>query len=442
MRISPMYGLCLLLLLSALLTRTALAATDVSGPVTVDTTWADPIYHVVDSVTVDPGVSLTISPGTIVKFDYGKFLNVRGSLHAQGTEQDAVYFTDIRDDSLGGDSNGDGGDTLPGVPWWQGIYVRDGGSALLDRIEVRYAGRYYQYNEPGAIHKAGSGTLTLTRSTIRYSDRRAIVLFDTNSAHAIENNLVEGTAQYQAIYLRDASGNSTIADNLIVGSATFGIHGRDNSSATVTGNTIRGSGNSGIYLGNSITGNVSIENNTIENSTYHGIYIQNMAGAVTVSNNTIQGNGNNGLYLNQSSPLITGNRIYGNALRGIYLGGAASTPNIVRNDIRDNDVGILAVSSANPLIGGTAANANDVHRNTIAGVQNDTETITIDARFNWWGATSGPFHADSNPGGQGNAVSNWVDYSDYLPEGAMQRIFGDRFQEASTDLQAPRLPTH
>ncbi|MDZ7790421.1 MAG: right-handed parallel beta-helix repeat-containing protein [Xanthomonadales bacterium] len=433
MRISPRHGYCVLLF-SVFLARTVFGATDVSDAVTVDTTWSDPVYHVVDSVTVDPGITLTISPGTVVKFDYGKFLNVRGTLDAQGTEHDTVYFTDIRDDSLGGDSNGDGGDTVPGVPWWQGIYVRDGGSALLDRIEVRYSGRYYQYYEPGAVYKTGAGTLTLTRSTIRNSDRRAIVLNDTDSAHIIEDNLIEGTTQYQAVYLRDASGNSTITDNLIVGAATFGIHGRNESVATMTGNTIRNSGHSGIYLNLDATiGNATIENNTVEDSAYHGIYIQNMAGAVTVSNNTIHGNGNNGIYLSQSSLPITDNRIYGNAFRGIYLAGAATTPDIFRNDIHDNDIGIQAVGSANPLIGGSSANANDIHRNTTAGVQNDTETITIDARFNWWGAASGPYHAGSNPAGQGNAVSDWVDYGDYLSDGTMQLIFSDRFQDGSTD---------
>ncbi len=428
MRISSSCGLSLLVF-SVLVTRAAFGAIDVSGSISVDTTWSDPVYHVVDSITVEPDVTLTISPGVVVKFDYGKFLNVRGSLDVQGSEQDAVYFTDIRDDSVGGDSNGDGGGTVPGVPWWQGIYVRDGGSALLDRVEVRYAGRYYQYNEPGAIHKAGSGTLTVTRSVIRHSDRRAIVLFDTDSAHAIENNLIDGTAQYQAVYLRDASGNVTITGNSIIGAATFGIHGRDNTRATISGNSIRASGNSGIYL-TSITNadTVTIDENAVENSGYHGIYVQNTPGALTIAGNTIRGNGNNGIYLSQSSPTITDNRIYDNALRGIYLGGAESVPEIFRNDIRGNEVGILAVSSANPLVGGSMDNANDIHRNSALGIQNDTDSITINARFNWWGAGSGPYHAENNPEGQGNEASDWVDFGNYLSEGTLQRIFNDRFQ--------------
>ncbi|RFF29277.1 right-handed parallel beta-helix repeat-containing protein [Wenzhouxiangella sediminis] len=424
------------LVLAALFAKSVFGATDVSGSISVDTTWSDPVYHVVDSVTVEPGVTLTISTGAVVKFDYGKFLNVRGTLNAQGTDQERVYFTDIRDDGAGGDSNGDGSDTEPGVPWWQGIYVRDGGSALLDRVEIRYAGRYYQYYEPGAVYKTGSGTLTLTRSTIRDSDRRAIVLNATNAAHVIENNLIDGTAQYQGIYLRDASGNSTISDNLIIGAATYGIHGRDDSSATLSANTIRSSGHSGIFLGsNSITGDMVIENNTIEDSTYHGVYIQNAAGAVTVSNNRIYGNGNNGIFLSQSTLPITDNRIYGNAMRGIYLAGSETTPDIFRNDIRDNDIGILIVSSADPLIGGSAANANDIHANASHGVQNTTDTITVDARFNWWGAASGPYHANTNPDGEGNEVSDWVDYGDYLSEGTLQRIFQDRFEKAPTGIR-------
>jgi hypothetical protein len=34
----------------------------------------------------------------------------------------------------------------------------------------------------------------------------------------------------------------------------------------------------------------------------------------------------------------------------------------------------------------------------------------------WWGHASGPFHPDSNPGGQGDSVSDFVDFLPYLTE--------------------------
>ncbi|MBI4753389.1 hypothetical protein HY793_03320 [Candidatus Desantisbacteria bacterium] len=39
---------------------------------------------------------------------------------------------------------------------------------------------------------------------------------------------------------------------------------------------------------------------------------------------------------------------------------------------------------------------------------------TISATYNWWGASSGPYHGTSNPTGLGDKVSDWVEYKPYL----------------------------
>ena len=43
-------------------------------------------------------------------------------------------------------------------------------------------------------------------------------------------------------------------------------------------------------------------------------------------------------------------------------------------------------------------------------MRNLSAAITVFARSNWWGHRSGPLHPTTNPDGQGNAVSDWVDY--------------------------------
>jgi hypothetical protein len=86
-------------------------AIEVSGHITEDTIWSpdNNPYEVVDNIFVDPNVTLTILPGTIVKFNtttyplgdyhYGdgyseaKFMKVSGKLIAEGTEQDSIIFT-------------------------------------------------------------------------------------------------------------------------------------------------------------------------------------------------------------------------------------------------------------------------------------------------------------------------------------------------------------
>ncbi|HAW50264.1 TPA: hypothetical protein DCX16_04890, partial [bacterium] len=48
------------------------------------------------------------------------------------------------------------------------------------------------------------------------------------------------------------------------------------------------------------------------------------------------------------------------------------------------------------------------------GVYHDGSSGTISATLNYWGANSGPYHGTSNPSGQGDKVSDWVDYRLYL----------------------------
>jgi hypothetical protein len=69
------------------------AGTNVGGEITT-TTWtaANAPYHVVDTVTVPVGNTLTIEPGVDVLFDAEVPFLVSGSVHAVGTEADSIRF--------------------------------------------------------------------------------------------------------------------------------------------------------------------------------------------------------------------------------------------------------------------------------------------------------------------------------------------------------------
>jgi parallel beta-helix repeat protein len=61
-----------------------------------------------------------------------------------------------------------------------------------------------------------------------------------------------------------------------------------------------------------------------------------------------------------------------------------------------------------------------IHSNSIAGnaygLYNDVSSITVDARYNWWGDNSGPYNASLNSGGTGDDVSNNVDFQPWTSE--------------------------
>jgi parallel beta-helix repeat protein len=80
----------------------------ISGTLSQNATWGSAYgTYVVDQLTVDAGVTLTIDPGVVVKFLGAGHLRVNGTLVADGTAALPIYITSLRDDSVGGDTNGD-----------------------------------------------------------------------------------------------------------------------------------------------------------------------------------------------------------------------------------------------------------------------------------------------------------------------------------------------
>src|ERR1051325_9880122 len=106
--------LLLFLIVIASTAKQSFAQTNVSGGIYSNTTWtlANSPYIVVDTVVVFPGVTLTIQPGVVVKFDSTKYLEVRGNLVATGTITDSITFT----------SN----TSSPGRGSWSKIYLNNG----------------------------------------------------------------------------------------------------------------------------------------------------------------------------------------------------------------------------------------------------------------------------------------------------------------------------
>ena len=98
-------------------------------------------------LTIAHGVTLTLPPGQVVKSGNNTTIStvdryplvVLGDLRAEGTSAAPVTFSSHWDDSIGGDTSGEGGATAPAAGDWQGIQIGRGGRAKLEHTNLRYA---------------------------------------------------------------------------------------------------------------------------------------------------------------------------------------------------------------------------------------------------------------------------------------------------------------
>ncbi len=151
--------------------------TEVSGDITSATTW-DPaqLYVVSDNVTVKAGATLTILPGTVVKFHGRRGIIVEGKLTGVGTTLNPVFLTSWNDDRTCGDTNGDGSASSPGPGDWSGIDFRQASdpSSSIRWANIRYGGRWG--NTWLAPIRIFNVTPTFEYLTIQNSFRNAVQL--------------------------------------------------------------------------------------------------------------------------------------------------------------------------------------------------------------------------------------------------------------------------
>ncbi|MDP2668250.1 MAG: right-handed parallel beta-helix repeat-containing protein [bacterium] len=486
------------------------APTYFSGAITSDTTWTEAESpYVASGVSVATGVTLTLEPGVVVKMNGGSFA-VNGTLIANGTADNKVYFTSIADDSVGGDSNGDGSARAPAPSDWLNIVFNNGSKGELAGAVVRYGGDYhsYQYSFAG-IYNLG-GDISITGSE-----------FYKNAAYGIRQ--ISGTTTInfsdfhdQSIGVKQEGGSVEITNSNLHNNSGNAFESNEGNLTVINNNFYNNGWSAGIINGkvhftnsqNTASGNhinafdiynrIDHDQFLSADLPYIGLFVG--AGAkvtlepgVVIKTNQITVGGELVAHGTADLPARfakaparrageAGNKIYFTSIKDDSVGGdtngdgAASSPlpgdwigiyflpgsagNFSNSVINyagayyswtqtragiENDGGAVSVADSQIInsshygilqysgsinithseiahsgnegirrvAGDFTITQSSIHGNSDYGIHN-YDTAVVDARSNWWGDASGPYHPTLNPSGLGNRVSNNVDFDPWL----------------------------
>lgn len=164
---------------SLALAPTALGTTTLSATTyNTNQTWtaAGSPYVLNGNITVSSAAKLTIEPGVVVKFNGSlRVITINGGLEAIGTGASPVVFTSLQDDSVAGDTGGDGA-TSGSAGQWTSINIAGAHKLVrFSHVEVRYGGNGSNNTNYGAISVSGAGVIAyLDHATISNNQRSGV----------------------------------------------------------------------------------------------------------------------------------------------------------------------------------------------------------------------------------------------------------------------------
>ncbi len=177
-------------------------------------------------VQVPEGVQWTLKPGVVIKLADEMWITVAGTLTAVGTPDQPVIFTSTQDDSVGGDSLGNGSEggnsARPGD--WESLYFTStSGASRLEHAEIRYAGNLYGPSD-SATHNRPAISLSstdLTLESVRIENVRSTGIRITGGSPVVRDVVFAGTAGWPVRI--DLASNPLLRNLDASGSALKGV---------------------------------------------------------------------------------------------------------------------------------------------------------------------------------------------------------------------------
>ena len=248
-------------------------------------------YDIDAQFIVDAEATLSLEPGTVVKFNDGdSMLDVRGSLMAEGTAQDSIVFTYINDDDYGFDL--DGTQNTNGSPGnWECIYFNGSEGSVMQYCLVRYAGNYCSSNSGYTSLFSNNSTVSLLNSRFEH--------LNTHTHSSYNRGAILSTGSREFVF-RD--------------SEVYDVR---------SGESVRCQSTDAV-----------LENLWIHEGQNNGLYVS--GAGCEIRNNLIEENSGTGLYVQGAGCWIEGNQCVDNSSYGIYITSVAEQ--VEDNEISGNDV--------------------------------------------------------------------------------------------------------
>ncbi len=427
------------------------AQTNVSGLISSNTNWtiANHPYIVTGNILVNNGVTLTIEPGVIVKFNSGLSMQIDGELLAQGTSSNKITFTSNTADTAGAWGYIYFSDASADAVYENNIYGNYISGSILEYCILQYAGGI-SVTDNGAL-RLDQSTPFINYCTITNNSASGIRAYQTSGSLKISNSVITKNASSGnggGIYIYNDQWDGIATTSLISGNTVSYNSTTYPSSISTGGGIFIAVGNyKTIIISNNIVANNTADNGGGIYNAYHGtayiynnIIINNTASIYSgnvgdggggiynqapgtiyeniISNNTSLAHGGGIMLFQGSSSVILNNviadNVTSNKAGGLYSWDAGS-PKIFNNHIvrntANNDAGIYYYNDFNDSIkfNTIAYNKNTDYGNNLnrtLSLSNDHPEMKNNNIFN-----NSAFYELYNDNAQGSAnvaaTTNW-----------------------------------
>lgn len=372
--------------------------------ITSNTTWSG-MQSISTPLAFPDGITLTINPGTKIKFKEGSWLQIYGSINAVGKDNDSILIT--ANDTLAG---------WPGIKIdhiFENVYenttMKDNDTSRFDYCNISYAKEFGLYlnridkininhsrfQNNNTTHNGGAISADLTNLNIYNSTfNNNNILGHGGALYAWGKNIRVYNSHFYnnkannnggAIYLYEVDSNSIIQDNIIIGNSALmggGIeinHCSPNIRSNVICNNKASVGGGAlcfmIHSGGIINNNL-IANNTAISEFGGGALLAYIYSSPIFINNTIVNNfsqnyGGCAYMWDNSNPIFKNCIIYGNDSRydsdkPFYITTSDSYPSFYYCDLQ-NDISNFSITNQNSI----TAEPVFVAPSSVAGIDYD-----------------------------------------------------------------------